>query len=39
VKAVGVDIPSEIMKQVDQILAGLIVSDPAETKSPPARLV
>jgi aryl-alcohol dehydrogenase-like predicted oxidoreductase len=39
VKAVGVEIPSEIMKQVDQILAGLIVSDPAETKSPPARLV
>jgi aryl-alcohol dehydrogenase-like predicted oxidoreductase len=39
VKAVGVEIPGEIMKQVDQILAGLIVSDPAETKSPPARLV
>lgn len=39
VKAVGVEIPSEIMTQVDQILAGLIVSDPAETKSPPARLV
>jgi aryl-alcohol dehydrogenase-like predicted oxidoreductase len=39
VKAVGVEIPNEIMKQVDQILAGLIVSDPAETKSPPARLV
>jgi aryl-alcohol dehydrogenase-like predicted oxidoreductase len=39
VKAVGVEIPNEIMKQVDQILAGLIVSDPAETKSPPARLI
>jgi aryl-alcohol dehydrogenase-like predicted oxidoreductase len=39
VKAVGVEIPTEIMNQVDQILAGLIVSDPSETKSPPARLV
>jgi aryl-alcohol dehydrogenase-like predicted oxidoreductase len=39
VKAVGVEIPNEIMTQVDQILAGLVVSDPAETKSPPARLV
>jgi aryl-alcohol dehydrogenase-like predicted oxidoreductase len=39
VKAVGVAIPSEVMAQVDQILSGLIVSDPAETKSPPARLV
>jgi aryl-alcohol dehydrogenase-like predicted oxidoreductase len=39
VKAVGVEIPTEIMNQVDQVLAGLIVSDPAETKSPPARLV
>lgn len=39
VKAVGVEIPSEVMAQVDQILSGLIVSDPAETKSPPARLV
>ena len=39
VKAVGVEIPKEIMTQVDQILAGFIVSDPAETKSPPARLV
>lgn len=39
VKAVGVEIPSEIMKQVDKILSGLIVSDPNETKSPEARLV
>jgi aryl-alcohol dehydrogenase-like predicted oxidoreductase len=39
VKAVGVEIPNEIMTQVDQILEGFIVSDPAETKSPPARLV
>jgi aryl-alcohol dehydrogenase-like predicted oxidoreductase len=39
VKAVGIEIPSEIMTQVDQILSGFIVSDPAETKSPPARLV
>jgi aryl-alcohol dehydrogenase-like predicted oxidoreductase len=39
VKAVGVEIPKEILTQVDQILASFIVSDPAETKSPPARLV
>jgi aryl-alcohol dehydrogenase-like predicted oxidoreductase len=39
VKAVGIEIPSEIMTLVDQILSGFIVSDPAETKSPPARLV
>ena len=39
VKAVGVEIPSEIMTQVDEILSGLIVTDPSETKSPPARLV
>ena len=39
VKAVGVEIPTEMMTQVDQILTGLIISDPAETKSPPARLV
>jgi aryl-alcohol dehydrogenase-like predicted oxidoreductase len=39
VKAVGVEIPKEIMTQVDQILAAFIVSDPTETKSPPARLV
>jgi aryl-alcohol dehydrogenase-like predicted oxidoreductase len=39
VKAVGVEIPKEVMTQVDQILEGFIVSDPAETKSPPARLV
>jgi aryl-alcohol dehydrogenase-like predicted oxidoreductase len=39
VKAVGVEIPKEIMTQVDQILSGFIVSDPEETKSPPTRLV
>jgi aryl-alcohol dehydrogenase-like predicted oxidoreductase len=39
VKAVGAEIPKEIMTQVDEILTGLIVSDPSETKSPPARLV
>ena len=39
VKAVGAEIPNEIMTQVDEILTGLIVSDPSETKSPPARLV
>jgi aryl-alcohol dehydrogenase-like predicted oxidoreductase len=39
VKAVGVEIPGSIMVEVDKILAGSIVSDPSETKSPPARLV
>ncbi|CAB4551731.1 MAG: aldo/keto reductase [Actinobacteria bacterium] len=39
VKAIGVEIPQDIMTQVDEILSGLIVTDPAETKSPPARLV
>ena len=39
VKAVGVEIPQDVMTQVDEILSGLIVTDPAETKSPPARLV
>jgi aryl-alcohol dehydrogenase-like predicted oxidoreductase len=39
VKAVGVEIPREIMTKVDQILSGHFVYDPAETKSPPARLV
>lgn len=38
VKAVGVEIPSEVMNQVEQILSGFIVTDPAETKSPEARL-
>ena len=39
VKAVDAEIPNEIMQKVDQILSGLIVSDPDETKSPAARLV
>jgi aryl-alcohol dehydrogenase-like predicted oxidoreductase len=39
VKAVGVEIPAEVMKEVDQVLKDFIVSDPNETKSPPARLV
>lgn len=39
VKAVDAEIPNEIMQKVDQILSGLIVSDPNETKSPAARLV
>ena len=37
--AVGVEIPEEIMAKVDQVLAGLISTDPALTKSPEARLV
>jgi aryl-alcohol dehydrogenase-like predicted oxidoreductase len=39
VKAVGVEIPEDAMQAVDRILKPYIVSDPAETKSPPARLV
>lgn len=39
VKAVGVEIPKEVLKKVDEALAGFIVSDPKETKSPPERLV
>lgn len=37
-KAIGMEIPAEIMKQVDEILSKVIASDPSETKSPPARL-
>ncbi|CAB4626765.1 unannotated protein [freshwater metagenome] len=39
VKAVGVEIPIETMKKIDQVLNSFIVSDPDETKSPPSRLV
>ena len=39
VKAVGVVIPQDVMTKVDQILKEYIVSDPAKTQSPPARLV
>lgn len=39
IKAVGVEIPTEVMKKIDEVLAGFVVSDPNETKSPPARLV
>lgn len=39
VKAVGVEIPTEVMSKIDAILSDHIVSDPAETKSPPTRLV
>jgi aryl-alcohol dehydrogenase-like predicted oxidoreductase len=39
VKAAGVEIPAEIMKRVDEILAGVIETDPTLTKSPEARLV
>ena len=39
VKATGVEIPAEIMKQVDQILDGVIETDPALNKSPESRLV
>lgn len=39
VKAAGVKIPAEIMKRVDEILKGVIETDPALTTSPPERLV
>lgn len=39
VKAVGVEIPAETMKAVEEILKPFIVSDADETKSPAARLV
>jgi aryl-alcohol dehydrogenase-like predicted oxidoreductase len=39
IKAVGVEIPKEIMQRIDQALQGFIVTDPEETKSPEARLV
>ncbi len=36
-KAVGVKIPAELMKKIDEALAGLIVTDPALTQSPATR--
>jgi aryl-alcohol dehydrogenase-like predicted oxidoreductase len=39
VKAVGVEIPKELMIRAEKILEPFVVSDPAETKSPPNRLV
>jgi aryl-alcohol dehydrogenase-like predicted oxidoreductase len=39
VKATGVEIPAEIMKRVDEILAGVIETDPSLNKSPETRLV
>ncbi len=39
VKAIGVEIPREIMEKIDRVLKPFIVSDPEETKSPAARLV
>ena len=39
VKAVGVEIPKELMTKAEAILQRFVVSDPAETKSPPSRLV
>ena len=38
VKAAGVKLPAEIMKQVDQILGDVVVTDPSNTKSPEGRL-
>ena len=39
VGALEIEISDEIMKKVDEALKGVVISDPAETKSPPARLV
>ena len=39
VKASGVEIPRDAMEAVDKVLMPHVVSDPAETKSPAARLV
>ena len=39
VKAVGVEIPKELMEKAEAILKPFVVSDPSETKSPPKRLV
>lgn len=36
--ALEIDIPEEIMKKAEEILAPVTVTDPAETKSPAARL-
>lgn len=38
VKAVGVTLPSEVITRIDEVLKGVIVTDPRETKSPPGRL-
>ena len=38
-KAVGVEIPKELMEKAEAILKPFVVSDPSETKSPPKRLV
>ncbi len=37
VKAVGIEIPHELMKQIDEVLAGVIATDPKLTKSPETR--
>jgi aryl-alcohol dehydrogenase-like predicted oxidoreductase len=37
IAASGVEIPAEVMKQVDEVLAGVYQTDPALTKSPDAR--
>lgn len=37
IAASGVEIPADVMKQVDEVLAGVYQTDPALTKSPEAR--
>ena len=39
VKAVGVEIPAELMARIDEVLGDVVVDDPAETlKSSPASI-
>jgi voltage-dependent potassium channel beta subunit len=37
VKAAGVRLDASLMSRIDEVLGGLVVRDPAETGSPPAR--
>ena len=37
VKASGVEIPKVLMQKIDQVLTGVVATDPALTKSPPTR--
>ena len=39
VKAVGIEIPKELMDKAEEILKPFVVFDPTETKSPDKRLV
>ena len=39
IAAAGVKIPADVMEKVSEILGSFVVTDPAETVSPEARLV